>query len=458
MGRKSWARGSTDPSARLVGIVLSTLTVAGLLTATSVPPGSAQAQLQGPQSANACLGAGGEQIRQQQQYLQRLQRFADSRAVPGSPEHTAILRTGMGRLYWEGSACGSRNMGSLEGSENFGSMKWSVSHLDRIARGNMALLQMMQDGSAGMRVVGGQEVPEGWFPETVALVSNRGKDEYCTGLLLSEQAVLTAGHCVCDLGLDSPPIGDGDLTLAVRFGSNVVQGGGLPILSRAIDHTRTELFDPQFCLKRAQLKDLAIRGNDIAIVFLKEPISTQARLQNPANIRFVSHALFAIDEASLSAADIPPGARGRLAAPVRIAPPQLLHSSYTQLVVVGYGTNNDRKQKQPIGLKMAASVPVVSYICGWPLEQGLYRCAPGLESILIDTMGRDTCGGDSGGPAFLFFAPGLYYLIGITSRGVSQFGECGAGGIYTLMSPRIVQWLQWTAKIELRGYNDMPLR
>lgn len=41
--------------------------------------------------------------------------------------------------------------------------------------------------------------------------------------------------------------------------------------------------------------------------------------------------------------------------------------------------------------------------------------------------GRDSCGGDSGGPAFVRLENGEYILAGVTSRG---FLDCGRGGFY----------------------------
>jgi hypothetical protein len=345
----------------------------------------------------------------------------------------------MGRLTWEGQ-CGSRSLGTEVASTDFSRLSWRVLPVDRFAGGNSGIAQLMREASAGMRIVGGQNVPDGWFPETVALYAKRGAEPvYCTGLLLSDTAVLTAGHCVCELGLDRAPAGAAESTLTVRFGPNA--GAGQDFSEVGIDYTRTVLYEPELCTKRARLGDLAVRGNDVAIVFLSQ------KLKATGDPKFLRDAILTTDPQSREGAGIQMGEK--VAAPVRIASPQLVHSQFAQLVIVGYGFNNTQGQQNRIAVKTWASVPVASYICGWPLEQGLYRCAPGLETVLIDVLGRDTCGGDSGGPAFLFFGPGLYYLIGITSRGVARSGECGAGGIYTLMVPRIVDWVRRTAGLQL---------
>lgn len=53
------------------------------------------------------------------------------------------------------------------------------------------------------------------------------------------------------------------------------------------------------------------------------------------------------------------------------------------------------------------------------------------EAVLDQTIGRGTCSGDSGGPAFLLLN-GAYYIWGITSRGDAQ---CKKTGIYTVVVP-----------------------
>lgn len=53
------------------------------------------------------------------------------------------------------------------------------------------------------------------------------------------------------------------------------------------------------------------------------------------------------------------------------------------------------------------------------------------EAVLDQTIGRGTCSGDSGGPAFLLLN-GAYYIWGITSRGDAQ---CKKTGVYTVVVP-----------------------
>lgn len=57
------------------------------------------------------------------------------------------------------------------------------------------------------------------------------------------------------------------------------------------------------------------------------------------------------------------------------------------------------------------------------------------EAVLDQTIGKGSCSGDSGGPAFLVLN-GAYYIWGITSRGDAT---CKKTGIYTVVVP----YLSW---------------
>ena len=67
----------------------------------------------------------------------------------------------------------------------------------------------------------------------------------------------------------------------------------------------------------------------------------------------------------------------------------------------------------------------------------------------------DTCGGDSGGPVFLF-VNGAPRLVAVTSRAApgtqaNPNSQCGGGGIYTLIGRKSVhQWLQANGVPEIK--------
>jgi len=56
------------------------------------------------------------------------------------------------------------------------------------------------------------------------------------------------------------------------------------------------------------------------------------------------------------------------------------------------------------------------------------------EILLISSAGKDTCNGDSGGPAYLNQGA-KRYTVGVTSRAADNANAaCGEGGLYTLAS------------------------
>ncbi len=58
--------------------------------------------------------------------------------------------------------------------------------------------------------------------------------------------------------------------------------------------------------------------------------------------------------------------------------------------------------------------------------------------------GKDTCYGDSGGPALVQLSSGEWRLAGVISRG----GECGQGGIYGVPMPELC-WLRDSSGVDL---------
>ncbi|MCA9696665.1 MAG: S1 family peptidase, partial [Myxococcales bacterium] len=122
----------------------------------------------------------------------------------------------------------------------------------------------------------------------------------------------------------------------------------------------------------------------------------------------------------------------RLAAPVIPAPdplpvvivdPALHHRlirAGAELVLVGYG-QDDRGQ---LGTKREVTTDIDGFT------------AAGLE-FRAGGHGRDSCFGDSGGPAFARLDDGRLALAGVLSRG----GECGEGGLYGVPFPELC-WLR----------------
>lgn len=64
--------------------------------------------------------------------------------------------------------------------------------------------------------------------------------------------------------------------------------------------------------------------------------------------------------------------------------------------------------------------------------------------------GKDSCQGDSGGPVFVQLADGSWRVFGITSYG----GQCGTGGVYSMMH-RGIDWFEQESGIDLTPCHNV---
>ncbi len=84
------------------------------------------------------------------------------------------------------------------------------------------------------------------------------------------------------------------------------------------------------------------------------------------------------------------------------------------VTLVGYGLDPDAPTAQSLGIKRRVETKVAGFT------------ATGYEFV-AGGDGRDSCEGDSGGPALARNAAGEFRLVGITARGSDP---CGEGGFY----------------------------
>lgn len=87
----------------------------------------------------------------------------------------------------------------------------------------------------------------------------------------------------------------------------------------------------------------------------------------------------------------------------------------------------------------------------WEVETSITRIT--RNEVWIGGSGKDTCYGDSGGPAYGRLANGEWRVYGVTSRG----GACGTGGAYGLIHANIC-WVQKDSGVDLklaRGICDL---
>ncbi|MBL4683449.1 MAG: trypsin-like serine protease [Nannocystaceae bacterium] len=103
-----------------------------------------------------------------------------------------------------------------------------------------------------------------------------------------------------------------------------------------------------------------------------------------------------------------------------------------EVTLVGFGSDPNAEDDESIGVKRKVTTTITRFS-----KDGLEFFAGGDE--------RDSCEGDSGGPAFVTLADGSVLLAGITSRGSSP---CGKGGFYGAPYPSLC-WIREETGIDL---------
>ncbi len=224
----------------------------------------------------------------------------------------------------------------------------------------------------------------GGFAATVAVRGASGK--LCTGVVISNDVVITASHCFCEETPDSIWIGSSISPDAVyRIGFN--QGMSL---KPEVKH-----FSKKFCGTND--------GIDLAVV-------VQANEAALVNSEFHEH--------------------------FPIAP---LTATAFKGTIVGFGASDHSSVG---GVKRHANIDVEA--CTDAHVAAGEECQPGLEWISFSETGVDTCKGDSGGPLYMHAADGTLRLVGLTSRkrGGGSAPYCGDGGIYVnLATEDVISWI-----------------
>lgn len=159
--------------------------------------------------------------------------------------------------------------------------------------------------------------------------------------------------------------------------------------------------------------------------------------------------------------------------PAKIAPTKWIDTA-TTLTAVGYGLTEEKiingNVVRGLGEKLSVDVPIVSNKCaGIFLNESdakKYGCEANIELVAgrgyyHKKLAEDTCGGDSGGGAYLTNVssgksdptwPYDYYLAATTSRAIffsqATWPWCGDGGIYARVDEKVVQWIKQLANNE----------
>ena len=225
---------------------------------------------------------------------------------------------------------------------------------DEYVRNTLPEAVVFDDGTFGLRIVGGTVAPPGKWPSMVTVYNRTfagGRQPMCGGTLIDSRWVLTAGHCV---------YGRNARDYFIRENTNNSMSAG-----RAIDVTSIALHE-QYS-PRPPL-------NDVALLQLAAPANAPRQILLRNNLRS-----------------------------------EFLKDS-TEVTVIGYGLIKPQPATKPQGFDFGPTSERLLQV-DMPLV-ARERCSraypetPGAitEATLcagIDEGGKDSCQGDSGGPLFV---------------------------------------------------------
>ena len=399
-------------------------------------PAWAQAPMNaGPGDRDARVELNSEIVQYQRLAFEGLRRRARELSGNDEKKFTALMRRAMTSVT-RGADSGTRDStfkATPNAATTIAALDPSVqpTELDGNPGVQAAVRRLLASGERGIKMVGARDLEEDEHQLTVALLQPSNQTA-CSGVVIAPGALLTAAHCVCELGLDTT-------VRRIAFGKALEHAtfvDTIPSMTRVFPYTGTGKI-PIFCAGYRSYNRICYR--DIALVRFDD--------KKPLGLKNIDPWTRFATQSDLASAR----ARARDSARGELLP----------FEVVGFGdarirVNSAKFEYGNANRKRAARFTLFTECDGSSIldcrgGSAADSCLPGLEIRLIDLQTTsDSCSGDSGGPAYLWTPTNQWRLAGLVSRALRQDGSCGPGGLYSLVfTDAVVSWLQHNGVVVL---------